>query len=513
MKMKRNNIFVCIAAVMMAAFSTTSCLEKLPHDAYLEKDAMQTFSDAEQIMIGIYSAFKSSTLYSGNLTILPDLQADLVYAVDGFSNTYGDIWQWNILATNTDIEAVYASLYAVIGRCNFYLDKVDALRSSLTDDSEIEYLDQYTGEVYCARALAYSELVKCFCKAYDPATAKDEWGVVIKKHYFKTEKAVRATLEESYRFILEDLAKAEALLDEEDDLASNVWFSKAAAHALHARVSLYMQDWAEAVKYSSKLIDHPDKVFSLASASTLYGQDSEGNTWTEYEYMWDYDAGTEVIWKVAFETTSYGGSLGSLFLGFTRDYVSYYPDYVPATWAINVYSSGDYRQSAFFASLQTGYPHGLNWPLLVKYYGNRSFMVENIYHVNMPKVFRLAEQYLIRAEAYCNLNDYPSASKDLSTLRKNRFASNGGQISLSADDWKDEISDERVRELYMEGFRLHDLKRWGKGFEREPQESSLAEGSKLKVNSNDYRFVWPIPRNEIEAPNPNGEKIEQNAGY
>ena len=67
----------------------------------------------------------------------------------------------------------------VIGRCNFYLDQVDELRESLTDDESITYLDYYTGEVYCARAMAYSELIKCFCKAYDPATAENELGVAI----------------------------------------------------------------------------------------------------------------------------------------------------------------------------------------------------------------------------------------------------------------------------------------------------------------------------------------------
>ena len=89
------------------------------------------------------------------------------------------MWQWDIRSTNAEVEAVYASLYIVIGRCNFYLDQVDALRDSMTDDEQIKYLDYYTGEVYCARALAYSELVKCFCKAYDPATAENELGVVL----------------------------------------------------------------------------------------------------------------------------------------------------------------------------------------------------------------------------------------------------------------------------------------------------------------------------------------------
>jgi hypothetical protein len=156
------------AAVIAVAFSMTSCLEKLPGDYILEEEGMKNLSDAEQTLTGIYTAYMSSALYSGYLTLCPDIQADFVYAVQGNTNQFGTHWLWDIRSTNSEVESVYAALYRVIGRCNFYLDQVEELRNSLTDDAEIQYLDYYTGEVYCARALAYSELLKCYCKAYDP---------------------------------------------------------------------------------------------------------------------------------------------------------------------------------------------------------------------------------------------------------------------------------------------------------------------------------------------------------
>ena len=179
---------------------------------------------------------------------------------------------------------------------------------------------------------------------------------------------------------------------------------------------------------------------------------------------------------------------------------------MPAQAALNLYGSGDARYNAYFAQAATGYSHQLTWPLLIKYYGNRELMSLMIYHVNMPKPLRLAEQYLIRAEAYCNLNNYSAASADLVALRKARGIS--GSISVNETNWLDAIDDERVRELYMEGFRLNDLKRWGRGFERTPQASVQAEGSRLKVEAGNPRFVWPIPKHEIEAP---GSEIVGNA--
>ena len=68
---------------------------------------------------------------------------------------------------------------------------------------------------------------------------------------------------------------------------------------------------------------------------------------------------------------------------------------------------------------------------------------------------------------------------------------------------------ERVKELYMEGFRLNDLKRWHKGFERKASDQPAANfvQSSLKVEKDDPLFVWPIPQHELEAP---GSEIEPN---
>lgn len=497
--------FVSLAAVA----TMSSCLDKLPGSAIPEQEAMQSFNDAEQFVTGIYALLKSSALYSGYLTLLPDIQTDLVYAVEGNTNTYGSFWRWDIRSTTSEVEAVYASLYQVISNCNFYLERVGDVEAALTDDEQIETLEQYTAEVYTIRALAYSELLKCYCKAYDPLTAESELGVVLRKSYSKKEEAIRASLKESYAFVLSDLAKAEELFAEDNVGHSSTYMTLGVVYALRARVALNMQDWDAAIKYSTKVIDMKD-VYSLSSAKTMYTAEA-----SFYTYMWQYDVGTEVLWRVGFTPTSYGGALGQVFLNFNVDYYYFYPDYVPAQWVLQLYESADLRYDSIFYNAATGYEHALSWPLLVKYYGNGDFINNNlIYHVSMPKPFRLAEQYLIRAEAYCRqaTPNFGAASKDLTTLREARFAT-GGAVSLKADSYLQTIADERVRELYMEGFRLNDLKRWGtlynngKGFKRQPQTSSQPEGSRLEIKADNPLFVWPIPQHEIEAP---GSQVQPN---
>lgn len=377
--------------------------------------------------------------------------------------------------------------------------------NNIVDDDAYEKLEAYKGEVHFARALAYSELIKCFCKAYDPATAKDELGVVLVSSYSNPGEMKRASLYDSYQFVLDDLTKAYDYMEPEEgttlvasDYYDSPYFNEFTVQALMARVYLYMQDWDNAIKYSSELID--SDLYMLSSATTVYTNDM-----SYYDYMWKYDASTETIWKVGFLPTSYGGALGQVFLNF--DEISYRPDYVPGQAALNTYEGNDLRYVSFFQDMPTGYAHGLVWPLLVKYYGNMEFVSNyRIYHVNMPKVFRLSEQYLIRAEAYCQKEDFAKASADISTLRQARYQTYGS-ATLTSENWLDEIDKERLRELFMEGFRLQDLKRWGKGFERKPQEQSVRDGSSLKIEAGNPLFVWPIPQHELDLP---GSAIEPN---
>lgn len=504
--MKKNLLYTFLLAL---ALSVSSCLDKYPENAILADDAITTIDEADQAVIGIYSSFLSGALYSGYLTLLPDIQTDLVYAINGYTNTYGDIWRWNdILATNSQIESVYAALYTVIGRCNFLLDNAENMRKKMTDDDALDRLDVYCGEAYFARALAYSELIKQFCKAYESdADAQNELGVVLRTHYYSDEPIKRASLYDSYQQVLSDLELAEKALALGDDydiavdgyMYNSTYFNEYTVCALRARIALYMKKYDEAIKYSTKVIDSGH--YFLSSATQLY--DSQ---YSYYQYMWTSDNSTEVIWKIGFTSTSYGGALGQVF--FNYDYNSMKPDYVPAQWVLSLYDSNDLRYSTFFQTFTTGHTHGLTWPLLAKYWGNEGLYNEaQLLHVSMPKVFRLSEQYLIRAEAYVMNEDFAKAGKDITTLRKARYSTYGTSTAISKDNAMKIVEEERVKELFMEGFRLMDLKRWHKGFERTPQEQSLENGSSLVVEKDDPLFVWPIPQHEIESP---GAEIEPN---
>ena len=127
MKSIINKITLLFAA--LAVFS--SCLNKTPGDYIPIDEGMASLTDAEQMVNGIYNTMKGGSLYTGALTLAPDLMADFVYAVEGNSNAYFNLWKWDVRSDDQYIESVYSGLYSVIGQCNYYLDKIGDLKAKM----------------------------------------------------------------------------------------------------------------------------------------------------------------------------------------------------------------------------------------------------------------------------------------------------------------------------------------------------------------------------------------------
>lgn len=495
------NVILYVIAFLASTLLMSSCkgfLDKYPEASIPEDEAMTNIDEAQQVLFGIYSSFKNPSLYGGAMTIVPEIQCDVVYAVDGFSNSYADLYRWLFRSTDDNIAAIYSGLYQIVSRCNFFFDHQAEVEATLHTEDDKELMDKCIGDVYVARALALSDLIRLFCEAYDPDKADEQLGISIPLTYDDNVPVpLRSSLADSYRRVLDDLEMAGKYVTREGGDAP--FFTKGLINAIYARIYLYMKDWDKAIEYSTKVID--DESYELTDAISGY-YNFNNTIISEYQYMWIFDTGAEIIWKVNLtskDANSFGGALSLPFHHY--NYVTWRPDYVPAQWVLNLYTSSDMRYSAFFSEKTTGYAHGLTWPLLTKNFTNPTLDGSTGYlFCNMPKVFRLSEQYLIRAEARYMKKDESGACEDLTTLKKKRI-SGFGSVSLSGDKLFEEIKNERVRELLMEGFRLSDLKRWKQGFERTPQTSSLSgpNNDELKVDASNPRFVWPIPQHELDA--------------
>lgn len=117
-------------------------------------------------------------------------------------------------------------------------------------------------------------------------------------------------------------------------------------------------------------------------------------------------------------------------------------------------------------------------------------------------LFREAETYLLRAEAYVGLGNATSAAADINVVRARSNASPASPANVNIDY----ILDERIREFGVEEKRMFTLMRLGKWYDRIIKTNSFyAPSADPKYN------LWPIPQSEIER---NREaKLEQNPGY
>ena len=122
-------------------------------------------------------------------------------------------------------------------------------------------------------------------------------------------------------------------------------------------------------------------------------------------------------------------------------------------------------------------------------------------------VMRLAETYLLRAEAYYLDGNLDAAADDINEVRERSMAT-----PISSSDVNMEfILDERARELFVEENRLMTLMRTGTLVERVRSYNPMHNGTLGANQIFDYQNLWPIPNSEIER---NTEaKLDQNPGY
>tara|TARA_R110000764_G_scaffold145244_1_gene233000 strand:+ start:29877 stop:31595 length:1719 start_codon:yes stop_codon:yes gene_type:complete len=115
---------------------------------------------------------------------------------------------------------------------------------------------------------------------------------------------------------------------------------------------------------------------------------------------------------------------------------------------------------------------------------------------------RLAETYLLRAEAHLGNGNTAAAAEDINAVRRRATAPDvtAGEVDI------DYILDERMRELYYEEFRLITLMRLGKAVERIKTLNPV-----VGEHMEDYQNLFPIPISEIQKNT--GAVLEQNPGY
>jgi hypothetical protein len=287
-----------------------------------------------------------------------------------------------------------------------------------------------------------------------------------------------------YLQLIQDLKDAQSLLSDNFlDAAGNptsqrVRPNRGAATALLARAYLYNGNWDSAEVQASLVIDH----------SLLYSLDTLNGVFLKNS--------TESIWQLQPNQPGYN----------TFDAYYFVLSSLPGTGngcvavstnLLNVFEQGDNRLVNWIGIFTADSVNYYYYPNKYKVYIQNQPVTEYL------MVLRLAEQYLIRAEARARLGNIGGAQADLNKIRFRAglpYTSSGNQLSLLAS-----ILHERQVELFTEwGHRWFDLKRTGN------VDGIMSLVTPLKNGSwNPDWALMPLPLSEIKI-NPN---LKQNPGY
>lgn len=490
------------------ALTIVSCdMDKKPFGSIDPDNALQTIADAQKLRNTVYRNLR--TLFSGSYIYGSEIQTDLFHASISFGNRGGSLYQWDFSTGFDYASSFWSNYYVGINNANYLIQEIEKVDYDAFSEEDQKLLDLYKGEAYFARAFYLQRLLEKFSAAYDPSTASSALGVPIILKYEPTSNdtkyPARSTMQECYDQINSDLAEATRLITTAPKLA-NIYLTSDAVKAFKARVALYTQKWDDAINFATQVID-----------SGLYPLVSDLE---DFEDMWLNDTGDEsIIQYFAAYPDEVPSSNSYSFTSYSLTTKLYTPDYIPETWVIDLYDEDDIRYAAHYIKVEVDYGQASGTvEISNKYPGNPALRNgDQSTWVHAIKPFRVAELYLIVAEAYARKGDNSNGSKYLNDLRESRipeYIATGyvGNALLT------EIKEERVRELFAEGFRFYDLKRYNEGMQRSnPQVNSVvympggATTTNLSKTASDFRFLWPIPQTEIDA-NPQ-IKNQQNSGY
>lgn len=519
----KNNITKTAILALMAMPIFTSCeLDQFPTTAAVDEQIWTDYDDAHKFELGLMAQFRGIATMAD---FVSDIQVDYYQPGKGYGNRNGETYRWTF--DSGEMAGYWSSLYSVISQVNYFLANIE--RTPIANEEEQKIVEHYKGEAYFIRAFCYFNLAQRYCKDYDPETAADEQGLPIVKVVDIDGRPSRATLEETKQFIDEDLKKADELFQYDEANTIDTWaesddenaqlkykyyrqsMDKNVLRAFMSRYYLWTEDYDKAFDSAVELCDGPD--FPLASSLE------------EFAEMWKNDAGTEFIYVPNVnqdERVNYG-----TYHNFSAVYTNYYgdmfgggifmPDFLPSKALLDAYDNADIRKTVFFETVKAVFEisyrlfYATNIVLLNKYPGNPALVKEGenarYSYYNAPKPFRIAEQYLIAAEAAYKMGNEGDAIDYLTMLRDARNAG-ATPTTLTGDALFKVIQDEWYREFVGEGFRLNCLKRWHLGFTRSgaTQNNSIIATDineiAIKVEPDNKRFVWEIPTNDLET-NPN----------
>ncbi|UYQ94456.1 RagB/SusD family nutrient uptake outer membrane protein [Chitinophaga horti] len=454
-----------IIAGLLVAGSLSACEKLIEIDPPVTEMSTPLVFGSQKLALSALSGAMSSTANSQafgiNLTLLTGMAADEITYAAGANFDEVSLNTYMPLSTTSGVNTInsmWSDLYSGIYRFNAVIEGVQA--STVLSDS---VKTQITGNARFMRGLCYFYLTNLF---------KDV-PLVLETDVTKTALLPKDSAARVYRQIVADLVAARDVLpaDFTSQSGSRTVATKWAASALLARVYLYTEQWALAEQEATKLIDN--SLFTIRPRTAIQDIMVRNNSEAIFQFGSYLNATSGY--------TNLGVTLGAS-----------YTQYSMTPSLRNSFVAADIRRT--------------NWVREFTYLGVLTYQpykyrngAANTVRLEAPTVFRLAEQYLIRAEARLRLQRPIDGREDMNVVRQRA----GLDASTSTDPavLTLELEEERRHELFCEyGHRMFDLRRTGR--------SNAVIGA-IKPTWTPKAVYFPVPQSSINA-NPN---LEQNPDY
>jgi len=463
--MKKNYLFIykiLFQAGIFISIFFSSCKKfvevPLPNDQLSSEFVFTNDNSAIQSITGIYSEMMNNqSQFSDGLTsMFAGMAADeLYYYTAGFRDEFVNNQLSSINHSNLE-SYFWNPCYRYIYAANKCIEEVEG-SGKLSQPVKQMVL----GEAKFIRAFCYFHLINLF----------GDVPLILSTDYHTTQSIPRTSLDNVYNKIVEDLKDAQIKLQISYPTAERTRPNKFSATGLLARVYLYKKDWSNAEISANAIItagiyslnNNLNEVFLINSNETIF-QLRPVNP-------------TRNTWEGSYIIPSSNSST---------------PTFLITGTLINNFETGDQRKVSWTKS-RVFSGQTLYYPFKYKV---RIGSVVTEYYV----VLRLAEQYLIRAEARIQQNNITGALSDLNVIRIRAGLPN--TLATSVNEIVAAIEQERRMELFAEwGHRWFDLKRTDR--------ANTILGSLKPITWQPTDLLWPIPQGQINL----NSSLTQNPGY
>jgi hypothetical protein len=475
-----------LTCILILAFCFSGCKKQVQVDApYTTINAGNVFNDdatAKSALTGIYTQMANSPAFSGSRSIelYSGLSADELSLYSGVTDSRLIAHYTNSLASNGTADLgtdAWKSLYSFLYQAN---SAIEGLSASTNVTPAVK--QQLLGEAKLLRAFYNFYLVNLY----------GDLPLQLTTDYKLNAGLARAPKAAVYSQIEKDLSEAYSLLSSDyldgnlnkyTGIVERLRPTKWAAAALLARIALYngTSSFNKAESFATEVINNVG-FYGLDSLNGVFLKNSKEAIWQ----LQPVNSGRNTEDATTFILTSTGPTN-------TTDRPVYLSDTL-----FKSFETADQRKTKWISNVTAG---SIKYNFPFKYKNNGATVTEYL------MVLRLAEQYLIRAEARAQQGNTIGALNDLNLIR-NRAGLPNYSGATDNTSLLTAVFRERQFELFTEwGNRWMDLKRSGN------IDGVMTGMTTIKTSGNvqwlSYKQFYPLPFSDIQQ----NKNLVQNAGY